>query len=142
MKDRCPISHLLWIALICALLLTDVHASAQSKATVKIPFAFTANHLAMPPGHYTLELLSDRFLCFTASRTGKRLAVIMVRPDPVPYIETRGAVRFIVSGYRHYLTEIRFANSSIHSLPVLPHSLERELATNPPPASTVEIAMR
>lgn len=85
----------------------------------------------MPPGHYTLELLSDRFLCFTASRTGKRLAVIMVQPDPVPYIETFGAVRFIVSGYRHYLTEIRFANSGIHSLPVLPHSLERELATNP-----------
>ena len=142
MKDRSSISHLLWIALISVLLLTSIHASAQSKATVRIPFAFTANHQAMPPGHYTLELLSDRFLCFTDTRTGKRQAVILVQPDPVPYIESRGAVRFVVNDYRHYLTEIRFANSSIHSLPVLPRSFERELAKNPPAASTIEIAMK
>ena len=142
MRRRSSISHLLWIALVSALVLTGIHAPAQSKATVKIPFAFTANHLTLPPGHYTLELLSDRFLCFTDSRTGKRQAVVMVQPEPVQYIETRGGLRFVVSGYSHYLTEVRFANSSIHSLPVLQQSLERELAKNPQRDSSIEIAMK
>ena len=142
MKVRAAITHSLRTALISVLILNSIHAFAQSKAVVKIPFAFTANHQTLPPGNYTLDLLSDRFLCFTDTRTGKSQAVIMVQPNPVPYIESRGTVSFQLNGYRHYLTEIRFANSSTHSLPILQRSFERELAKDSPAPSIIEIAMR
>ncbi len=136
------ISHLLLIALAAGLLLAGAYASAQSKATVYIPFAFTANHQTMPAGHYTLELLSDRFLCFSDSRTGKHQAVIMVQPELGNYIETRGRLRFQSRADRHYLTEIRFAGSSTHSRPVVSRSLAKELASNPPSDSSTEVAMK
>src|SRR5215469_5809692 len=82
------------ISLAAGLMLAGANASAQSKATVYIPFAFTANHQTMQAGKYSLELLSDRFLCFTDDRTGKHQAVIMVQPEPGDYIETRGRLRF------------------------------------------------
>jgi len=143
MKRRLfSIAHLLLIALTAGLLLAGANAAAQSKATVYIPFAFTANHQTMPAGHYLLELLSDRFLCFSDSRTGKHQAVIMVQPESGDYIETRGRLRFLSRGDRHYLTEIRFAGSSMHSLPVVRREQARELATNQQTASSVEIAMK
>ena len=143
MKRRSfSISHLLLIALTAGLLLAGAHASAQSKATVYIPFAFAANHQTMPAGHYSLELLSDRFLCFSDSRTGKHQAVIMVQPESGQYIETRGRLRFLVRDRRYYLMEIRFAGSSMHSRPVVTRSLARELAKNPQPDSSIEIAIK
>ena len=141
MTRRLSISHLLFIALTAGSLLAGTWASAQSKATVRIPFQFTANHQVLPPGSYTLELLSDRFLCFTDSDTGKHQAVIMVQPELMQYIETRSALTFTVEGYRHYLSEVRFAGSSIHSAPVVRPSLARELAKNRQAAAPVEIAM-
>lgn len=136
------IRHLIFSILTAVALLAGNYASAQNKAIVRIPFAFTANHQTLPPGNYTLELLSDRFLCFTDTNTGKHRAVIMVQPNPVDYIETRGSLHFVYSDYRHYLTEVRFANSSMHSAPVLKHSLARELASNNQDSTLVEIAMR
>jgi hypothetical protein len=136
------ISHLLVIALTAGLLLAGVRASAQRKATVYIPFAFTANHQTMPAGYYSLELLSDRFLCFSDSRNGKHQAVIMVQPESGDYIETRGRLRFVMREDRHYLTEVRFAGSSMHSRPVVSPSLARELAKSAQPDSSFEIAIK
>jgi hypothetical protein len=143
MKRRHPSTlHLLLIVLTAGAILAGVQASAQSKATLYIPFAFTTNHQTMPAGHYSLELLSDRFLCFTDSRTGKHQGVIMVQPEAGNYIETRGRLRFIVRGDRHYLTEVRFAGSSMLSGTVLTRSFARELAANPQTDSTIELAMK
>jgi hypothetical protein len=135
------ISHLLLIALTAGLLLAGAHAFAQSKATLYIRWSFTANHQTLPAGHYSLELLSDRFLCFTDSRTGQHQAVIMVRPESGNYIETRGRLRFVSRADRHYLMDVRFAGSSMHSVPVISRSLQRELAKNPQPNTSTEIAM-
>lgn len=143
MKRRLTsISRLLLTATAAILLAGGMQASAQTKATLYIPFTFTANHQTLPAGHYSLELLSDRFLCFTNSKTGEHQAVIMVQPEPGDYIESRGRLRFVYDDYRHYLTEVRFAGSSMHSKPVVSRSFAREVAKNLQPDSTIEIAMK
>ena len=142
MKSRSLVIYLFLIALVGANIMTGTYAFAQSKAFVRVPFAFTANHQNFPAGYYKLELLSDRVLSFTDNDTGKHHAILMVRPDPVPYIETRGVMRFLRTENRHYLTEIRFAGSSTHSAPILRGSLERELAHLQNVRTPVEIAMR
>jgi hypothetical protein len=150
MKRRLSlIAHLLLVTVAAMTLLSGTWAFAQSKAKVYIPFAFTANHQTMPAGHYSLELLSDRFLCFRNSRTGEHQAVIMVQPASAPYIETRGRLRFLVSDYpgkpgvgRYYLTEIQFAGSSMHSTTVLQPSFAREMKTAQMPVPSVDLAMK
>lgn len=140
---RCSsIRHVIMIVLAVTTLIGGTYAPSQSKATVRVPFEFTANHQNLPSGYYTVELLSDRFLCFTDKDTGKHQAVIMVQPAPVQYVETRGALIFTLEGYRHYLSDVRFAGSSIHSAPVIRPSLARELAKNPRGARPIEVAMR
>ena len=142
MNRRLPsIPHLLLTAVTSGLLLAGTCAAGQSKATVHIPFAFTANHQTLPAGHYSLELLSDRFLCLSDSGTGKHQAVIMVQPAFAEYIETRGRLRFLMRGDRHYLVDIRFAGSSTHSIPVVSRSFARELATNEQGNSSIEVGM-
>ena len=136
------IAHMLLIALTAGLLFAGTAASAQSIATVYIPFAFTANHQTMPAGQYRLELLSDRFLCFTNSQTGKHQGVIMVQPESAQYIESRGRLRFLVRDDRHYLTEVSFAGSSMHSRPVVKRSFAREVAKNSQLDSPIEISMK
>lgn len=141
MKRRfSSIAHLL-VTAVAAVVLSAGHASAQSKTTIYIPFAFTANHQTLPAGHYTLELLSDRFLCFSDSKTAKHIAAVMVQPEQGEYIETRGRLRFLISNDRHYLTEIRFAGSSMHSKTVVRRSFEREVAGNQSEGSSIEVAM-
>lgn len=150
MTRRLSIIRLVLLAVAAASLLAGTAAFAQTKALVRVPFAFTANHQTFPAGEYKLELLSDRVLSFTNNNTGKHCALIMVRPEPVPYIESRGAIRFLRSEDRsgdrskdrHYLAEIRFAGSSTHSMPITRHSLERELAQLHQASTPIEIAMR
>ena len=142
MKNRLSnFLRLLSITLVVGLLFTATNAVAQSKASVVIPFAFTANHQVIPAAYYKVELLSDRFLCFTNIKTGKHQTVLLVNPEPEAYIDTRSALQFRVSGDRYYLTEVRFAGSSMHSTPVIPASLERELAKLPS-TRPIEIAMK
>jgi hypothetical protein len=134
--------RLLLIALTVGLLFLGANAFAQSKAIVNIPFAFKVHHQTMPRGHYTVELLSDRYLCFSDPQTGRYLSVIMIQPEPANYIETRSSLLFRVHGLRHYLLEVRFAGSSMHRKPVVTPSFARELAQDAQPDSTIEIAMK
>lgn len=139
------LSRLLLIAVTVGLMLASAQGYAQSKAKVYIPFAFTASDVTMPAGHYTVERMSYRLLCFRNSKTGEHHAFIMVHPDKGNYIETRGRLRFLVAGDRgdrHYLTDISFAGSSMHSKPVMTPSLERELAKNAQAEPPIEIAMK
>ncbi|UWZ84775.1 hypothetical protein [Occallatibacter riparius] len=143
MKRRLSsITHMLVMAVAAATLLSGTWAFAQTKATVYVPFAFTANHQTMAAGHYKLELLSNRFLVFSDKGTGEHRAAILVNPDSAPYIETRGRLKFIVDGSRYYLVDVQFAGSSLHSTTVIQPSLARELKAQNTAASTVEIAMK
>jgi len=65
----------------------------------------------------------------------------LVQPESGQYIETRGRLRFRMRGDRHYLTEIRFAGSSMHSIPVIQQNLARELAASEQGGSPIEVGM-
>lgn len=131
-------------AVAVALLGGATHATAQSTASVNIPFAFTANHQHVPAGHYTMQLLSDRYLALVDAKTGQTRTIVMVRPQSGPRIETRGRIVFTTDGTRYFMTEIRLAGSSMHSeLVVQPKFKQEELAKAiPPKASTVEVAIK
>ena len=149
MPRRLPIVHLFPAVVFALTLLAGAAASAQTKAFARVPFAFTANHQQFPAGYYKLQLLSDRYLSFSDSKTGKHRGVIMVQPEPVPYLETRGVIRFLMSPAedknpdhdRYYLTEIWFAGTSMHSATLLQRSLSRELAELQKTGTPLEIAM-
>ena len=136
-------TRLLLIALTVGWLLIGPNASAQSRiARANIPFGFTVNHQTMPAGHYTVDLLGDRILRLSDTQTGKYLSMIMIQPDAANYIETRSSLLFLVHGQRHYLLEVRFAGSSMHSRPIVTPSFGREIAKGAQPNSTIEIAMK
>jgi len=132
-------SHMLLIAIV--FMLASTAASAQISAPVYVPFAFTANHQHLPAGVYKVELLSDRFVAFVDSQTGKTERIVMVRPQAGPHIESIGGLVFASYGSRYVLREVRMTGSSMHS----------ELAIQPKPeplnaknqtGSTFEISMR
>ena len=150
MTRRLSIRRLVLLAGAAAFLLAGTYASAQRQAMVRVPFAFIANHQVFPPGYYKLDQLSEFILRFTDNNSGKHHGLLMVRPETVPHIESRGVMRFLLSEDRsgdrskdrYYLTEIRFAGSSTHSVPVLQRSLARELAKQDQANPPIEIAMR
>lgn len=145
MNGRVTIIRVVYTAIAVAFLTLCAVASAQPKAMVQVPFAFTANHRVFPAGYYKLELLTDRMLYFTDNS-----GIIIVRPESVPYIETRGVMRFLKSEDRNgnwskkrrYLTEVWFAGTCTHSVPVLQRTLAREIAEQQKADANIEIAMR
>jgi hypothetical protein len=122
-----------------------VAASAQMSAPVYVPFSFTANHQLLPAGTYKVELLSDRFVAFINSETGKTERIILVRPEAGSRIEPIGGLVFLSYGGRtdgrYILKEIRMTGSSMHSKLAIqpkPEPLSAKNATG----STFEISMR
>ncbi len=61
-----------------------------------------------------------------------------------PHIHRDRAVAFAssVRDDRHYLTEVSFAGSSMHSRPVVKRSFAREVAKNSQLDSPIEISMK
>jgi len=143
MKHRVAFRFFLYIALVAGLLGAVSSASAQNSIPVTIPFAFTANHQSMPAGEYYVRLLTPRLMALADGRTGISKALLLVRPESELNVETRGRMVFLHSDARYFLKQVRIAGSSVHSELFVQPSLERELATQTPPAeSTVEIALR
>ncbi|MGD0629012.1 MAG: hypothetical protein ABR987_06655 [Terracidiphilus sp.] len=137
------LSRCLLIAVTVGLLFTATYSTAQAGATVRIPFAFTANHQIVPAGYYKVELLSDRFLAFVDAKTGKTQTIVMVRPESGSAIETRSRLVFMTSGgNRYYLREVKVAGTSVHSNLIMQYKFEADIAKNESPAaSTFEVAM-
>ena len=108
------LKNTLLIATIALAALAGTSASAQNKAFVTVPFAFTANHDALPAGRYEV-LSSDTSLTFINPSTGHAQAILLTRHEAGDAIETQGSLCFQVTGSRYVLIEVRFAGSSTHS---------------------------
>ena len=131
----------LLIATLALLPFAAANASAQNKAIVNVLFAFVANHHAMPAGKYEV-LSSDNSLTFIDTNTRRAQAVLLTTHETGDAIETRGRLRFLVTGSRYVLIEARFAGSSTHSELLARPKLERSIARGAETGTTVEVAMK
>ena len=118
-----------------------VNASAQNSAHVNVPFAFVANQQAVPAGNYQV-LASNNSLTIINTNTGKPQAILVVRHEAGPAIESKGMLTFKMSGGRHILTEAQFAGSSTHSELLTQPKQERRIASNTQSTSTAQLAMK
>lgn len=129
------------IAALALLPFAAVHASAQNRTQVNIPFAFQANHANLPAGHYRV-IASESTLTFVNLNTGRVQALLLTRDEAGYAIPSQGRLEFYVSGHRHMLTEVQFAGSGKHKVLMRQPREERAVAENTSPADeTVEIAM-
>ena len=78
------------LSLATGLLCAGATASAQTTASVTIPFAFSADNQNVEAGSYKVELLSDRYLSLRNIATNQT-QVLMVRPEAGQAIETLAA---------------------------------------------------
>ena len=88
---------ILSLPLAAGLLCAGANASAQTTASVTIPFAFSADNQIIQAGHYKLELLSDRYVALHNTSTNQT-QVLMVRPESGTAIVTRGRLVFLQEG--------------------------------------------
>jgi len=121
------------------LLCAGATASAQTTASVTIPFAFSADNQNVAAGSYKVELLSDRYLSLRNIATNKT-QVLMVRPEEGQAIETRGRLVFQQDGSRKYLAQVWIAGTSLHSEMAVQHKRESQLAKGH--VTTVELALK
>ncbi|HEY1575865.1 MAG TPA: hypothetical protein VGF82_02175 [Terracidiphilus sp.] len=127
------------LSLATGLLCAGDPASAQTTASVTIPFGFSADNETLEAGSYKVELLSDRYLSLRNIATN-RTQVLMVRPEAGQAIETRGRLVFQQEGSRKYLAQVWIAGTSLHSEMAVQHKKERESAENK--VTTVELALK
>jgi hypothetical protein len=133
---------ILSLSLATGLLCAGASASAQSTASVTIPFAFSADNHYVPAGTYKVQLLSDRYLSLRNVSTNQT-QVLMVRPEAGQAIETRGRMVFQQDGSRKYLAQVWLAGTSLHSEMVVRHKKNLESASSKAtPAPTVELALK
>lgn len=133
---------LLGIPVATGLLCAAPNASAQKQASVKIPFAFTANNYSVPAGSYTVALDGGRFITLRNTRTMKT-QILMVRPEEGRVIESQSRLTFHLNGGRYYLGQIWLAGTNVHSEMVARPKLVQEVAQAIPPSdATVEVALK
>lgn len=121
------------------LLCAGANASAQTTATVNVPFAFSADNQNVAAGSYKVELLSDRYLALLNTTTNQT-QVLMVRPEAGQAIETRGRMVFHQDGSRKYLAQVWMAGTSLHSEMVVQHKSESQAARGK--GATLELALK
>ena len=135
------LSNLKKTILIATSALTVVSASAQRKAEVNVPFAFEANQVSLPAGHYQV-LVSGTSLAFINMNNRETQAMLLTRNEQANAIAETGRLRFHNAGNRYLLTEVQFAGSSIYSELLRQPKKERHVASNTHEGRTVEIAMK
>jgi hypothetical protein len=132
---------ILSFSLAAGLLCAGVNASAQTTASVNIPFAFSADNQTVQAGHYKVELLSDRYVALRNTETNQT-QILMVRPEEGTAIESRGRLTFRQDGSKKYLAQVWIAGTSMHSEVAIQHKQEQTLAHNTPDVSMIEIALK
>jgi hypothetical protein len=132
---------ILSLSLATGLLCASANASAQTSASVNIPFAFSADNQYVSAGSYKVELLSNRYLSLRNVAT-HQTQVLMVRPEEGQAIETRGRMVFHQEGSRKYLAQVWIAGTSLHSEMAIQHKPERELAKIDQAPSKIELALK
>jgi hypothetical protein len=135
------LKNAIMIAALALLPFAAVRASGQNNTQVNIPFAFQANHVNLPAGHYRV-IASDSSVTFIDLNTGQAQAMLLTRDESPRGVPSRGRLEFYVSGSRYVLTGLQFAGSSDHIVMLRQPKKERVVAQNPNPAGdTIEIAM-
>lgn len=127
--------------------LAAVKASAQVKdVVVDVPFAFVANHVQLPAGHYKISAQGP-FLSFSDAKTGTFQKTVLTRTEGSHPIEGLSKLEFYVVRGRPVLTEVRFGSTGtwnvLLSQPKREHEVASNGASNNEPASrTIEIGTR
>jgi len=131
------------IATFALLPLAAVEASAQTRdVTVDVPFAFVANHTALPAGHYRI-LGNNDLVTFVNADTGNARAMVLTRDEPGQSAEWPGKLEFYVSGSRHVLTQVRFGGRSTYNVLLRQPKPEPTIARNgESKGQIIEIATR
>lgn len=132
------------LALTTGLLCAGTDASAQTTASITIPFAFSADNQYVAAGTYHVQLLSDSFLSLRNIATNQT-KILMVRPEVGLAIETRGRFTFVQEGPRKYLAQVWIAGTSLHSEMALQHKAQHEhelRRSNATPPTNVEVALK
>lgn len=121
--------------------MASVSARAQQKANVNVPFAFVANQVSLPAGHYEV-LRSDWYVTFINLDDRRTHAMLLIRDEPGDAIALQGLMNFYVIGGRHVLTEVQFAGSSMHSELLSQPKRERHIDNTKSRGGAIEIAMK
>lgn len=130
------------LSVAAGLLCAGVSASAQTIASITIPFAFSVDNQNVPAGSYSVEMLSDSFLSLRDKATNQT-KIFLVRPELGQAIETRGRMVFQQAGSRKYLAQVWIPGTSLHSEIAVRHMRELESAKSKvTPSSTVELALK
>ena len=138
-RSHSTLKSMLLIGTLALVVLAARDASAQNRAYVNVPFAFTANHHLLPAGYYKV-LSSENYLTLINVNSRKGEAILLIRKESGRAIETQGCMEFFVSGNRHVLTQVEFAGSSMHSVLLGQPKKERIVARNASPR--LELAMK
>lgn len=130
------------LSLATGLLCAATSASAQTTASVTIPFAFSAGHQYVAAGSYKVQLLSDRFLSLRNIKTDKT-QIVMVCPESGQVIETRSRLIFQRHDGQLSLKQVWIAGTNMHSELYAHTKPERTVAKEIPPLeSTFELALK
>jgi hypothetical protein len=118
-----------------------VSASAQEKAQVNVPFAFLADQVSLPAGHYKV-LATDSHLTLINMENGRAQAMVLTMNEQGNAIEARGSMKFHVAANRYVLTEVLFAGSSEHK-ELLHQPMQEHITASLTPRrdDAIEIAM-
>jgi hypothetical protein len=102
---------------------------AQTKATAKIPFDFSAQNTALPAGEYTMSKLSTSRDTLVIENVGTRETILVLAPENVSEYKAgaeKSVILFHKVGDRYFLAEVNTAAVRGH---VGPSKVERELAS-------------
>ena len=141
-RSSSNLKNMVLIATFWLLPFAAIGASAQHKATVTVPFAFVANQVSLPAGHYEVLAANSYVTLISLTSNNKAQTMLLTMNDQGSAIEALGSMKFRLAGSRYVLTEIRFAGSSNRRELLRQPKQERLTATNPvSKPGAIEIAM-
>ena len=114
--------------------------SPTSTMTVDVPFAFSANRIALPAGAYTVQA-SEHFLKFTNTATDKTSVVIIRRDDGTANHGPSRLTFHRVNG-QTYLSQVWTEGTALHSELLSHPKINREIGQLAQPETTFEIATK
>ncbi|HEY3989564.1 MAG TPA: hypothetical protein VGM02_09725 [Acidobacteriaceae bacterium] len=141
-RSRILATLLLSLPMVAGLLGAAPNASAQTKMTATIPFAFSIGNHRMAAGSYSVERMSDCYLVVHNNKTSQS-RVLIVRHEEGNAVQPRAHLVFQRQGERMYLTQAWFAGTNDYAQAVAKPKRDLEYAKNPSPAgTTIEVASK
>lgn len=118
-------------------------ASAQTQMQATVPFAFTADNITFPAGHYTVtrQMQSQYLVYITNVDTGDS-RIVLVRPDSGESNAGPTRLTFHRQAGGVYLSQIWSKGSGTHSVLTSHPKPSKEMAKSSPEIATFEIATK